>query len=246
MIWLYDGSWDGFLSAVFAVYKRNDPDDMLRAADRLEGASLFETRFVETDPAHADRLTKGMLRLSSELPEACYQAFLSELPGAEEAILATLRTGFEHGKNPLPLLQIPAVKTVAGLSRKVGWETQLFRGIIRFVETEDNLFVSDIEPEYHILPLLGDHFYARFGDQRLLLRDTRRREAIVSEPKRGWMLIGLPDGPLPPLPRGGAVEELWRRYFEAIANQSRLNAKLQQKFIPLRYRKHITEFRRDT
>lgn len=245
MIWLYDGSWEGLLSAVFQVFQKKDGEAVLHAEDGFTGLSLYPVRRADTSETQAGRVTRGMERLSPELPEVAYRAFLSEQPDREQALLGTLRAGFARNKNPLPLRQLEPVRRLNMLAERVGSETRLFLGIVRFISAGDGLYVADIEPDGCILPLLGEHFHMRFNTHRLMIRDVKRRIALLSTPEE-WVIAALPDGPLPSLPKDGFIEDAWRAYFAAIANPARKNLKCQQKFVPLKYRKHITEFQPGT
>ena len=241
MLHLYDGGFDGLLTALFTVYARRDADDEIQREAQFDGLSLFPVCRVQTDPAKAARVMTGMRKLSSALPPVAYRAFLSEQPGMETALLQTLRIGFAHNEDPLALRHEEPVGKLLRLNDRVSREVELFLGTIRFVCAGGDVYLSDIAPDYHILPLIGRHFHVRFGDQRLVIRDVRRRIALVSVPQAGWHLAVLPQGPLPPLPKD-ANEELWKAYFQAIANPARINPKLQQRFVPLKYRKYIAEF----
>lgn len=242
MIWLYDGSWEGLLSGVFEVYAQKDDEAVLQSTETFPGATLFATKTVSTDAVRAARVSRGMARLSLELPEVAYCAFLSEHADREQALLETLRLGFSQNRNPLPQRQLEPVRILSTLSRRVAYEAHRFLGYVRLVHVGGDLYAADIEPDYCILPLMGNHFHNRFGDQRLVIRDVRRRLALVSD-RREWFIMSLPEGePLPALPRDDEMTELWRSYFQAIANPARKNLKLQQAFVPLKYRKHLTEF----
>ena len=242
MIWLYDGSWDGLLSAVFQAY--NDQSADIQSHESFSGCSMFPVRTVETSPIQVDRLRRGMERLSPQLPVTAYRAFLSEQPGRENALLNTLRIGFAHNRDPLPLLQEPPIQLLCGLAGRVSNEERLFLGIIRFSRASKDLYCADIEPDYCILPLMGRHFHMRFNDQHLIIRDLKRRLALLSTPQEWWM-ANLLDETQAPLPKDDEMSALWRAYFQAIANPARKNPKLQQRFVPLKYRTHITEFQMD-
>ena len=242
MIWLYDGEWDGLLSAVFQVFARKDEEAVIQSRDAFEGLSLFPVQTVATNPEHAARVGRGMARLSGELPKTAYRAFLSEQPERERALLGTLRLGFAHDRNPLPLLQEEPVGKLCALARRVTNEQRLFLGVTRLLHVGGDLYAADIQPETHILPLMGHHFHRRFNDQRLLIRDVGRLSALVSTPEEWWITRLPVDEALPPLPRDAEMTALWRSYFKAVANPARENLKLQQQYVPLKYRGNITEF----
>ena len=238
----YDGTWDGFLSAVFEAFRRRHDNLTLTRADE-EAAGLFAMEDIPTNARHALRVERGLRKFSPEAAQTLYSAWLSELEGIDDAIVGYMRIGFEQEINPAIHALHPDVKLVGKTATAVGWEAQRMRQFVRFVDA-GGVYVADIEPLYDVLTLIADHFHGRFNDQRLMIRDIRRRRALVSD-TAGWHIAGLGGDPLPPLPADGAFEALWRRYFKAIANPARKNTRLQQQFIPLRYRAHLTEFQDD-
>lgn len=237
---LYDGTYDGFLSALFCAYLQKE-SSILRAS-RLEGPTFFDTITIPTDHKKAVRVHSGMKKLCTRLPRIAYSAWLTELEGIEDAILHTVRLGFNAQQDPLAMRYDSQVKYVLDCARKVSQETERFLQFVRFSEVS-GIFVADIEPLYDILQMIGNHFHQRFGAQRLIIRDLSRRRAIVSD-EHGWTLLELSEEQCQPIQVDGLFEQMWRRYFNAIANTARLNRKLQQQFIPLRFRSHLTEFQK--
>lgn len=243
---VYDDTWEGFLSAVFEAFVRQ-----LRG--RQTGVSvvsrrlareccLFSRQEVQTDPQKAERVSNGMRKLSPHTPERVYTVWLSEEAGIDDLLVAYLRVGFDEGIDPDINRLHPAVAKVLLMDRRVAWEAHRMLQFVRFTEAREGVYVADIRPQYRVLPLIGDHFCKRFGDQRLLIRDMSRKTVLVSD-GQGWSIHTLPENePLPPLPQDGAFESLWRDYFKVIANPARKNLRLQQQFVPLKYREFLTEF----
>ncbi len=237
---IYENSWDGFLSAVFEAFSRRSGCELLRE-DRCPGVSLFETVRVEADGERSIRVQRGMDRLGGDVGVTVYQAWLSEKRDIENNIVLTLKRGFDEKRSPLAQLMHPEVRRVVLAARLVGMEAHRFLGLTRLKHVHGDLYAADFKHDCNLLPLMGDHFCGRFGDQRIVIRDIARRQALVTG-GGAWEISALPDGEIAPLPPDGEFEGLWRKYFEAIANPARKNLKLQQKFVPLKYREHLTEF----
>ncbi len=237
---LYDGSWDGFLTAVFEAFVLKGDVD-IQNVDRMQEGGLFDVKVLETDRSKADRVAAGIERLGTDVSISCYSAWLSERDGIENDILCTLRLGFKEKRNPLPSREVDCVRKTALASRAVGFEAHRLKGLLRLHHIDGNLYGADFGHDYNILPLVAEHFHDRFRDQRLVIRDTKRRIAIVSD-QSGWDIRPLPEGPITPLPEDGVFEELWKHYFIKISNPARINLKLQQKFVPKKYRKFLVEF----
>jgi probable DNA metabolism protein len=234
----YDSTWEGFLTAVFEGY--NKPVSIQKEAGRT---SLFAAEQITPDPEKAGRVERGMTKIACDLSETIYMAWLSEREGVEDDLLAMLRLCFAQKRDMRGDMTQPVVRAVNSAGKQTGWERQRMLQFVRFVQTPEKIYIADIEPNSNVLALIGNHFHGRFNDQRLLIRDLRRRLVLVSQ-QGGWFIRELSDGEeLPPLPEDGLFEDLWRGYFKTIANPARINLKLQQKFVPLRYREHLTEFR---
>ena len=243
MIYIYDGSFDGVMSALFAAFK--DPAAEIVRDRQMIGISLFDTKIVETSAARSRRLQAGLDKLGGNTTPRFYKAWLSEAPGVEDLMLATARVGFSLGRDPFALRQNGAVRKLFAWAEKVSHEQERMLQFVRFVKLGKLAYGADIEPQYDVLPLIGGHFHYRFPDSRLLIRDLVRRKAIASEPK-GWQILPLTQEEAErPLPADGSFESLWRDYFQAVAIEARRNPKLQQKNVPLRYRDHLTEFRQN-
>ncbi|MCL1806524.1 MAG: TIGR03915 family putative DNA repair protein [Oscillospiraceae bacterium] len=237
----YDATWEGFLTTVFDGYGKE-------ISIRREGSetSLFPTERIPSDPVKAGRVEKGMGKIAPDFAETAYMAWLSELNGVEDDIMRLLTLGFTLKRDPRCDMSNPVVTAVNKASKQTGWERQRMLQFVRFTQTPEGIYVADIEPNSNVLALIAGHFHGRFNDQRLLIRDLRRRLVLVSQ-QSGWFIRELElSEEIPPLPKDGAFEDLWRGYFHTISNPARQNLKLQQKFIPLRYREHLTEFKSGT
>jgi probable DNA metabolism protein len=234
---IYNASWEGFLTAVFEGYNREV--SIRRTADCMV---MFPTEQIESDSQKAGRVERGMAKLASDFAQTVYTAWLSERETIEDDLLVLLRQCFEQKRDLRGDRRNPVVTSVLDAGKQTGWERQRMLQFVRFVQTPEGIYVADIEPNSNVLALIGAHFHGRFNDQRLLIRDLKRRLILVSR-QEGWFIRELGgDEEIPPLPEDGSFEDLWRGYFKAISNPARINLKLQQKHVPLRYRQHLTEF----
>ncbi len=236
---VYDGTWEGLLSAIFCAFPRKDIT--IKHPRQLVQSTMFVPVQVEAKQEQVNRVTRGMTRLDRDLPSFTYRGWLAETEGFEDDLLETLRLGFATNTNPLSQLQRPFVHRVSAASMRAGAEAHRFLGLVRFVRAHTDLYLGDIAPDCNILPLIGQHFHDRFGDQRIILRDVRRHYAMISD-DAAWWIAELPPGELSPLPRDDSHATMWHAYFRTIAHPERANPKLQQHFVPLKYRQFLSEF----
>ena len=296
MIYRYDGSFDGVMTAIFEVFEKKDNNASIVPENRPQNMSMFETLQVETDFKKSVRLQRGYDRLGGSVSANMYQAWLSQEDGVEDLMLACTKVGFKRKVDPFTVRQLDAVVKLSSLSRKVGWEAHRMLQFVRFrrIETgnrsnpderlvhdsynndrilqnvseiqsnfsaetqllpvgkaevadkkryiekpEDCIYAAEIEPEFEVLGLIGRHFHGRFPNSRFVIDDRRHGRMIVASPQ-GWHITETPPGFS--MPQDGGIEQLWRMYFETIAIEQRRNLKLQQQFVPKKYRGFITEF----
>ena len=170
-------------------------------------------------------------------------AFHSQKPGIEELLLRYLKLGLEVGPDLVTMRAQEPVHAVNRIARQVSHEAHKFKGFVRFREVEEGFLYARIEPQADILPLIAPHFTERVGDRPWMIHDIRRCQAAIFDLK-SWRLIR--DIELTAEPGVSSAEQqfadLWQRYFQRLAITERHNPALQQKHVPMRYRKHLTEF----
>ncbi len=242
--WTYDGTFEGFLTALSLALDGQEPCAIARADKAAEEAGLFsEFAAAGRDPARAAAARELFERHgSAESWHHARYAFLSEAPGAEDALLAYARLLKEKGRAADDMLADARVKRVHELSRSVGGEAHMFKGFVRFSELADGTLYSKIEPEHNILPLLTGHFKARLGAFAWIIHDARRGRAAFHS---AGELVFSPITQERALEFAGGEEQvraLWRHFFKTAAIKERVNPKLQRQNVPLKYRKHLTEF----
>ena len=237
MTYIYDGSFQGLLTAIFAAFKAKNPDTAeLRADDGSIALPGSDNERVSTDDALALRVENKLRALG--IDRTIYLAWLYKTGDIDTAILRCVKTAIDTGRDIRDMMYLPWVKEVRQAANKVGNERHRYMQFVRFVKAgsagpgEPELYIADIEPLYDILPLIADHFSKRFGSQRFIIRDKRRRCALVWDTDR-WYITELAELMNAPLPADGEFESRWREYFERVAIPWRKNPKLPQHFYTL-------------
>ena len=241
MVYLFDGSFEGLLTCVFEAY--NDKNAAIRDQKAYIPSFLDESRFVETDMDKFQRVYSSVpSKISQHAQEIIYRAWLSESEDAPDLILHFLRTGYRLGKKVESNIQDPKILAIIDLNRKVGFEVHRFTGLLRFSEICDGIFYAGYEPDHNISMLLAPHFTQRLASQPFIIHDKKRNLCAVFD---GHELIMTDE--VPSIPDAGTNTEdeysaLWKVFFKTIAIKERVNPQLQMQFIPMRYRKNMTEF----
>jgi len=246
IIYRYDGSFEGFLCAVAACREEggNQPEFVRDRDDYAVGLFAADVREVLSVRETAMAFRKLFVGIASQDAFAVARyAFHSQKPGIEELLWKYLKLGLEVGPNLARMLAQEPVHTVNRIARQVSHEAHKFKGFVRFSEVAEGFLYARIEPQADVLPLIASHFTERVGDRPWMIHDIRRSQAALCDLK-SWRLVK--DIELVAEPGVSANEQqfagLWQRYFQRLAIAERHNPELQQKHVPLRYRKHLTEF----
>jgi len=245
----YDGSYQGWLTAVFDIYQ-NRFADVCFLGDSPGSVSMFGTPYdVVTDETKANRVIKGLeQKLTPEGVEALYKTFLSEVEKADDIMLRFVRYAFSSNENIERDLVNPVVGEVMRSAKIVRREAHRMTAFVRFKKTSDDLYYAVIEPDCNVLPLIVKHFKDRFTDQRWVIYDARRKYGIYYD-LHTVTTVSLEFTAAPSSTAITAIfdereelfQNLWRRYFASVNIEARKNIKLHLQHMPKRYWRHLTE-----
>lgn len=242
MDYLYDGSFDGLLSAVYHSYYQEKAEGIFPLA-YYQPNLVTSSQVVVTEPALAAKVYDAAeQKISSEALRQIYYVYLSNFPQKENLILKYLQLGFKLGAQVDSYHTHPDVLPVQEAAKKVSFEAHRFFGLLRFVETGKYLYAV-LEPDHDILILLASHFADRLKKENFIIHDKKRKHAVIYNQKE-WYLSDFSGDPEISVSETEAFyQELWTRYFTHIGIESRKNKRLQAQFVPERYRKNLVEFR---
>ena len=243
----YDGSFEGFVCAVADCLEEGESQPEFARNDDPHMAGLFagDSREVVTAREAALAFRKHFVGVvSQEAFATARYAFHSQKAGIELLVWRYLTLGLQIGGGLCGMLAEEPVCSVSRIARHVSHEAHKYKGFVRFQDVEAGFLYARIEPEADILSFIAPHFAGRVGDRPWMIHDLRRHQAALYD-LASWRLIR--DVELTAEPALTATEQdyaaLWQRYFQRHAIIERHNPKLQQKHVPLRYRKHLTEFK---
>ena len=249
MIFLYDGTFEGFLSAVFDAFTAED--DV--AIEKKEG---WQPLFF-TEPVEVETVTEKAERVAGKLLSVCgrhgfsaiIQIFLSEAENAETYAFYLIKSVIKYGSNAFSRFQDEKIAGAMAVRKKVSKECERFLGILRFTELSNGVFYAPIEPDHNIIPLIAGHFCERLSGTKWMIHDLRRGIAVYhSEGKmENVEFVDEMTSHLNMADLLGKSEneddfaKMWRGYFKTIAIETRINPKLQRQFVPQRYWKYMQE-----
>lgn len=125
------------------------------------------------------------------------------------------------------------------------------RQFIRFEHLRDedsDFWFARCNPKSSVVPLVMDHFVERFNVQPFIIYDENHGMAGVYEGQR-WYLVRTGEDPTLHLPDKAAdevpMQQAWKRFYRAVAVESRYNPELRRHFMPKRLWKNLTEMQED-
>ncbi|NLP44532.1 MAG: DNA metabolism protein [Peptococcaceae bacterium] len=241
MDYLYDGSFEGVLTAIYYNYYEEKAEGIYHK-DRYQFSLATNSKFLKSDPQLAAKVyTAVEQKISNEALRQIYYVYLSNHPNKENLILRYLELAFKLGAKINSYYTHPAVLPVLKTAKQVSFEAHRFFGLLRFAEARNCLYAA-LEPDNNIIILLADHFADRLAKENFIIHDKRRNIAVVYNRKE-WFLADLPkDVKIDFTDDEAFYQQLWQSYFQHIGIDSRKNTKLQTQFVPHRYRKNLVEF----
>ena len=256
---LYEPSFEGWLSAVFYVYANRLQDNeslQLIAQDCYVPSLISQATSVATDEDKAERV---LVKLNQLLGRSGMRnilwGFLSEKAHIGTTLFQVVKYAIDYPTRPIiedlgNLNVLDLVQTV----KSVGREKHRMEAFVRFEHTTDDIYFARVEPDFNVLPLIGEHFRQRYQDQHWAIYDLSRGYGIYydkskSTPTRPASLqtiTDLNDGVL----RNPAsihskdekrYQKFWQGYFTNVNIKERKNPRLHKQYLPQRYWKYLSE-----
>lgn len=248
-LFIYDGSFEGLLTAVFEVYEYKVADASIVRKGITTGLALGPHQFVHTQRQKAERVLKKMKSILSHNAFLQWKyACLSEVSGFEDTFLHYTQYILSAGPIAENDFSNPHVALLRKIALKVGKEAHRMKGFIRFELAKDGLYFALIQPDHNVLPLIVHHFKDRFADQQWLIYDTGRKYGIYYDTQQiteveinftdtfdaGNKQLVFDDSEL-------FYQQLWKNYYQSTSIAGRKNKKLLLQHMPVRYWKFMAE-----
>lgn len=242
--YVYDGTLEGLLSAIFLAYQRKENPEDISSADTFNprlGQRIIE---VKTDIEHADRVRGGIVRVcGADTFEEIVQVSLSDEPDKGAIALQFVRYAMRRGSQTRFDVASPPVQRFSEIARSVRNERHLWQQFMRFSKTQGGVYVATCNPKASVVPLLMGWFSARFNVQPFVIFDEVHHIAGVSQDGQ-WSLVAARDFMPPPAACDDALyESAWKAFYDSVAIDARYNPELRASFMPKRLWKNIVEMK---
>jgi probable DNA metabolism protein len=252
MNYIFDGSYNGFLTCVFESFEFKDKDIQLlvEGQDATQTSMFAESKTVITDLVKAKRVQTGLEKhLGKSVSKDFFRAFLSEDSKAWEASFYIICQIFSGKTSILQNFGDSKVLYFTQTLKKVSRERHRMKAFIRFSKSSDGLFYAVIEPDFNVLPLISSFFKNRYTDQDWLIYDVKRKYGLLYN-KQSIVEVNLSLEEKTALTTDTVItldekdlhfQNLWKSYFKSTNIEARRNMKLHLQFVPRRYWKYLVE-----
>ncbi len=246
---LYDGSFDGLLTAVFEVFEYRYKDVEIISKGKFQQENMFsEIHEVITQPEKAGRVLKKLEQnIGKSGIHQLLKVFLSEDPELEPLILSAIRQSIQHpGENILQNYADDHILKISKIGKSVDRERHRMTAFVRFEKMQDGVFFAKIDPDFNVIPLIRKHFKDRYQDQKWMIYDIRRNYGILYDLKSCDFFypeekINLQQYQEKFHDEEQNYQKLWQQYFVKTNIVERKNLKLHIQHVPKRYWKYLTE-----
>ena len=256
---LYEPSFEGWLSAVYHVYEhklQHDSTLQLIAQDCYVPSLISQAMNVDTDDDKAERV---LVKLNKLLGRSGMRnilwGFLSEKDNIGTTLFQVAKYAIDYPSRSIMqdlgnLDVLELVQTV----KSVGREKHRMEAFVRFEHTTDDIYFARVEPDFNVLPLIGEHFRQRYQDQHWAIYDLARGFGIYydksqSTPTRPATLQTITDVDDAVLRNPASIhsedeqryQQFWQGYFTNVNIKERKNTRLHKQYLPQRYWKYLSE-----
>lgn len=246
---IYDGSFNGFLTAVFIGFEHKMSHADIRPNRGIQSGLFTETETIFTNQDKAKRVWNGIKNRNSTAIKHIYFAFLSEQKGIEPLLYAYIRKVMLVDGNTAANLTKEGILKINQLAHKVGREKHRMETLVQFQLTKDEVYFAIIEPDFNVLPLLSKHFRSRATGQQWIIYDTKRNYGLYHN-QEGIELIhlDLKDSRANQMRQNNAFidedcenRQLWNHYFKDNNIKSHINNKIRTQYVPKHNWKYLSE-----
>lgn len=254
VIYRFDGSFDGLLSAVFDSFARKERPDALLPPDGDMPLFYDTLHEVETDLEKSIRVWKKLsASISAGARTALMTAFLTDNSDFPLLALRFISRAVTTSPSIENDFSDPAVLSVVKEGRRVRGEAHRLLQFVRFQKAVDGSYFSMVEPLFDVLPFAIKHFADRFSDQPFIIYDRLRdygyhydgaelKRVVISSDGYHMQTGLLSEEIMHPQER--LFQDLWRAYVKSTAIMERLNPRKQRQDMPVRYWKYLTEMQK--
>jgi probable DNA metabolism protein len=237
MIYFFDGSEDGFLTAFLQAFH---DENALLSSQKTQLIVGEQSLFVSTDSARAKRARERLLSFDKNAAHDLTLLLRCGQVDNEQVAFNYLRTLAQRKAPVKTMLTNRIVFIAVEYMKKVAFEIHRFHGFIRFMESASGALYAPFSPDNDICDLLLPHFKARLPQYPFVLHDVSRKKAAVYDGEHSFV-APLSQADVLLSAKETQWQALWKGYYNAVNIPSRERLKQMRGYMPARYWKFLPE-----
>lgn len=237
-IYRTDKTLCGFFSAVFSAY--TDKNALICSE------SVFQTRlddtfvFIESDKQKAKRVFEKLRAIDRKCLGEIDSVLRTSYSDREQVAFEYLRLIVKKNEPAREKLSDECVRHAILYEQRVSKERERLLGFLRFQETTNGIFYAACSPDHDVVELLLPFFAGRFKNVPFVIHDIKRKLAGASDGKN-LAVFPASEAEIILSPREYDFAALWKKYYRTAAIPERKNKQQQDRAMPFRYRKFMSE-----
>ncbi len=242
VVYLYDGSFDGLLTAIFESYDHREIPVSIIENLNIQQDFLYTYVTIITNEEKSERVSNSIRKkISNQAWRNLYYTFLSDTSNKGSLCLDYVRAGYHFGAEVDLHLNIGCVNSVQNAAYRVRGEAHQYLGFVRFAELEGGIYYSEIEPKCNVLPVIAPHFIQRLPQTPWMIHDAGRRLCLVYNGRSCYI---TPTDSAPKIQYSENevyYRRLWKEFYDTIEIKERHNERCRMTHMPKRLWKHLPE-----
>jgi probable DNA metabolism protein len=177
-ILIYDGSFNGFLTAVFTAFDEHILVSDIQSNTIKQNGLFSETRTVFTEMEKAKRVWNAIQNKNNQVIRTVYFAYLSGYEGIEELLYRYIKKLFRPNAEESTANMEAMLQKINQLASSVAREKERLERSLGFYFTNDGISFATTHPDFDVLPLITKYFRTRFKDQAWVIYDQKRKYGL--------------------------------------------------------------------
>ena len=173
----YDGSFNGFLTAIWHRRKMNNNLEVALQRGQAEQTSIFKTtKYILANQSIARQLWHELDKNKKPSARIAYFAYLAEKKYLNQALFNYLSQA--DAAEPMD----PEVhKALEQAAHEVQNEKLRYEKELELHKNNDTLWVAELHPRFDIIPLLSRHIKKKYAGCDWFIWDSKRRYGVLCQ-----------------------------------------------------------------
>ena len=178
VILVYDGTFNGFLTAVFQAFEDNVRVAAIQRKATSQKEFFSKSLFVETDIQKAKKVWYTLRSKAYEPLKNIYFAFLSETPGLEQHLYTKILRLLNGNNGQAAETAVVNSPNIDELALQVSREKRKWENELRLNFPKGKPHIAHIKPKFNILPLISRYFRTTYPSGNWIIYDQVRNYGL--------------------------------------------------------------------